>query len=92
MICSKRWANINRSFFFYFVVKYSIPKEWFEILSKLSKDKRISLSQLLIEIYKSNECLNLPYVEPTSYKSINIQCECSDLIKHLKFYLFCLDE
>jgi len=73
-------------------MKYKIPKEWFEILSKLSKDKKTNLSQLLIEIYNSKECLNLPYVEPTSYKIINLQCDCKDLIKHLKFYLFCLDE
>ncbi|BFH72747.1 hypothetical protein SJAV_06910 [Sulfurisphaera javensis] len=73
-------------------MKLNIPKEWYEILLKISKDKKINLSALLIQIYNSSECLNLSYIEPSSYKSINIQCECKDLIKHLKYYLFCLHE
>lgn len=73
-------------------MRFEIPKEWFEILVKISKDKRLSVSEFILQIYNSNECLNLPYVEPTRYKSINVNCECKDFIKHLKFYLFCLHE
>ncbi|GAA5418111.1 hypothetical protein Stok01_00047 [Sulfurisphaera tokodaii] len=73
-------------------MKISIPKEWYEILLKISKDRKIKFNDLVIQIYNSSECLNLPYVEPTKYKNINVECGCKDLIKHLKYYLFCLHE
>ncbi|MBB5253913.1 putative DNA-binding ribbon-helix-helix protein [Sulfurisphaera ohwakuensis] len=73
-------------------MKISIPKEWYEILLKISKDRKVKFNDLVIQIYNSSECLNLQYVEPTKYKNINVECECKDLIKHLKYYLFCLHE
>jgi len=71
-----------------------IWKEWYEILEKIAKDNKISMSSLITKILTTNECLNLPEVKTTFKKSININninetIDNKYLIEKIHKYLFC---
>ncbi|MGC9104861.1 MAG: hypothetical protein ACP5HQ_00280 [Thermoprotei archaeon] len=72
-----------------------IPKEWYDILYKLSRDKRVGLGELLREIASSEgECLNLPEVKLSGeFKriSVNFQVDEERLISRLREFLFCVN-
>jgi hypothetical protein len=74
-------------------VRLKIPIEWYEILYKLSKNKRIKLSDLILEIIRSEECLGLEYVKPSRYKVINLSIYITENERNIedkiKRYLFC---
>jgi hypothetical protein len=78
------------------LVSVKIPREWYDILNKLSRDKGVRLGQLLAEVVDSEgECLNLPEVELSGeFKRINVdlKTEESELLKKLRKFLFCVDD
>ncbi|BCU70339.1 ribbon-helix-helix domain-containing protein [Stygiolobus caldivivus] len=70
-----------------------IPEEWYEILVRLSKQKRIPFSKLLDDAISSGECLNLPDI-PTSgkIKTVNlknIKENEKDILVKIRRFLFC---
>ncbi|WP_338599324.1 hypothetical protein V6M85_09720 [Sulfolobus tengchongensis] len=77
------------------MIKIRIPKEWYEILRKLALDRRISINQLISELITTEECLNLPYVEPTTYKQLNVSISIeykyssTEVENKIKHFLFC---
>lgn len=76
-------------------MKIRIPKEWYDILVKIAENKRVKLSDLIVSIISSpiEECLNLPYINSSTYKHINITINniytSSEIENKLRYFLFC---
>ena len=73
-------------------MRVKLPKEWYDILQKYAKDKRMSISTLIEGLVGKEECLNLRDI-PTSgeYKVINVNVNLKeDEVKRaVKKFLFC---
>ncbi len=75
------------------MISVKVGKEWLEILEKLASNKRMKLSEFIERyVLKEEECLNLPYIEPSGYKKINLNIAGSEeqVENAIKFYLFCI--
>ncbi len=72
-------------------MKIKIWIEWYEILLKLSKDKRTTLEGLIKEIMKTKDCINLPKVNVTRKKEININLNYTEkeILERIEEFLFC---
>jgi len=73
------------------IVKIKIWKEWYDILLKLSKDKRTTLEELIKEIMKTKDCLNLPRVNTSKKKEINLNLNYTEkeVLERIEKFLFC---
>ncbi|MQL55063.1 hypothetical protein [Acidianus ambivalens] len=72
-------------------MKIKIWKEWYDILLKLSKDKRTTLEELIKEIMSTNDCINLPRVNTTRKKEINLNLNYTEkeVLERIEKFLFC---
>ncbi|MFP3399659.1 hypothetical protein [Acidianus sp.] len=72
-------------------MKIKIWKEWYDILLKLSKDKRTTLEELIKEIMKTKDCINLPRVNTLKKKEINLNLNYTEkeVLERIEKFLFC---
>lgn len=72
-------------------MKIKIWKEWYEILLKLSKDKRTTLEGLIKDIMTTKDCINLPRVTTTKKKEINLNLNYTEkeVLERIEKFLFC---
>lgn len=74
------------------MVMVKIGKEWLELLERLAQNKRMKINEYIERyVIPENECLNLPYINPSGFKKINLNVAGSGemLEKAIKYYLFC---
>ncbi|MEM0363723.1 MAG: hypothetical protein QXR34_06930 [Saccharolobus sp.] len=76
------------------MVKIKIDKSWYDILKKISEDRKITISELVNNIVNSNDvCLNLPYIPPSDYKELNVSIKnyysSSHIENKIRYFLFC---
>ncbi|AOL16320.1 hypothetical protein BFU36_05950 [Sulfolobus sp. A20] len=76
------------------MVKIKIVREWYEILRRIAQNRKISISEIIIEIMtKEEECLNLPFVSSTSFKEINVSINNkyskAEIEDKIRYFLFC---
>ncbi len=67
------------------------PLEWYEIIERISKNRKENFAKTLNYIAKSEECIGLDYVEPTSFKKVEVssQIDSTYFMKKIKYFLFC---
>ncbi|MEJ2775362.1 hypothetical protein WIW90_03880 [Sulfolobaceae archaeon RB850M] len=73
-------------------MRVKLPKEWYEILQKYAKDRKVNISTLIEGILQKGECLNLREVPASGkYKVINVNVNLKeDEVKRaVKKFLFC---
>ncbi|WP_236751680.1 hypothetical protein [Acidianus sp. HS-5] len=72
-------------------MKIKIWVEWYDILLKLSKDKRTTLEGIIKEIMNTKDCINLPEINVTKKKEINVNLNYTEkeVLEKIEKYLFC---
>ncbi|BBG24737.1 hypothetical protein [Sulfuracidifex tepidarius] len=68
-----------------------LPLEWYEIIEHVSKNRKEKFAETLNFIVKSEECIGLDYVEPTSFKKIEVstQMDSTLFMRKIEHFLFC---
>jgi predicted CopG family antitoxin len=68
-----------------------IPLEWYEIILRISHDRKQTFSETLNSLMNTEECLGLSYVKPTSYKKVNVDLEVDEgkPVRKIERFLFC---
>lgn len=75
------------------MVKIKIAREWYEILRRIAQNRKTSISEIIIDIMTKEECLNLPFMSPRSFKEINISINNkyskAEIEDKIRYFLFC---
>ena len=69
-----------------------IPEEWYEILVKASKQKKVNFSRFIDYVMKTDECLNLPEISvsgKTKIVNIPYQKDEKEILNKIRKFLFC---